>query len=174
MRMTPGWTAYWRGILRLCNPGMKDDDFELRWQGLIMSERAFTNGTGPEEDSDHWAIHSLTCGGATHEMVTGIREKHGIRIYTLNWLKGPPPIPESMHEIDMTRHFFATTGSNIKLPDGSYAVFGFPQFENCIVPLLSKDDTDFIDSWRIKPVSDLQPPYHTWASQMPLVGRGKR
>ena len=174
MRMTPAWTEYWRGILHLCNPGMKDNDFEQGWRSLITSDRAFTNGTGPEEDADHWAVHSLTCGGATHEMVTGINEKHGIRIYTLNWQKGPPPIPEDIAQIDMTRHFFATTGSNLKLPDGTYAVYGFPQFENCIVPLMSMDDTDFIDAYRIKPVSDLQPPYHTWASQMPKVGRGRR
>lgn len=60
----------------------------------------------------------------------------------------------------MTRHFFATTGSNVRLPDGSYAVYGFPQFENCIVPLVSPADTDMIDLSRISVVSDLQRPYN--------------
>ena len=74
----------------------------------------------------------------------------------------------------MTRHFFATSGTSIRFPDGSYAVYGFPQFENCIVPLMSAGDTDFIEASRVKPVSDIQQPYHTWASQMPTVGAGKR
>ncbi len=174
MRMTEAWTDYWKGILRLTNPGMSYTDFERNFASLVANDRAFTNGTGPEDDPNHWAIHSITCGGATHEMVTGIHEKHGVRIYTLNWRNGPPPIPETTDEIDMTRHFFATTGTNIKLPDGSYAVYGFPQFENCIIPLLSMDDTDFIDASRIKPVSDIQPPYNTWAGQARKVGGGRR
>ncbi len=66
MRVTPLWEEYWRGILQLCNPGMSDSDFEHGWNSLIMSDRAFTNGTGPEGDPSHWAIHSITCGGATH------------------------------------------------------------------------------------------------------------
>ncbi len=174
MRVTPAWAEYWRAILRLCNPGMSTDDFEQGWKGLIASDRAFTNGTGPEDNRDHWAVHSLTCGGATHEMVTGIVEKHGIRIYTLNWTHGPPPVPEKREQIDMTRHFFATTAGNVRFPDGTYAVNGFPQFENCIVPLASNDDTDFIDASRVKPVCDIQMPYHTWASQMPRVGKSNR
>src|SRR5512140_578775 len=68
-RVTPAWEAYWRGILRLCNPGMDDAHFENAWISLVDSARAFTNGTGPE--TGNFAIHSLTCGGATHEMVTG-------------------------------------------------------------------------------------------------------
>ncbi len=163
-RITPAWEAYWRGILRLCNPGMDEAHFENAWKSLVDSERAFTNSTGPE--TGNFAIHSITCGGATHEMVTGEVEKgQHIRIYTLNSLKGPPPIPEDAEHIDMTRHFMATTGSNRQFPDGTYAVFGFPQFENTIVPLVSTADTDMIDASRIKVVSDIQPPYHTWASQ---------
>ncbi len=156
--VTPEWEAYWRGILRLCNPTMKDEAFEQSWESLVASNRAFTNGTGP--DTGHFALHSLTCGGATHELVTGVPIGQHIEIYTLNSKKAPPPVPEKPEQIDMTRHFFATTGSNVKLPDGSYAVRGFPQFENCIVPLVSRADTDMIDVTRIKDVSDLQRPYN--------------
>ncbi len=170
--VTPAWETYWRGILRLCNPGMDDAHFENAWISLVDSARAFTNGTGP--DTGNFALHSITCGGATHEMVTGIPEGQHLRSYTLNSLKGPPPLPAAADEIDMTRHFFATTGSNVQLPDGSYAVYGFPQFENCIVPLVSHSDTDLIDLSRIVPVSDLQQPFHTWASQVQLVGPQKR
>ncbi len=171
--LTPAWIAYWRGILRVCNPGVQDAQFENAWLSLVASDRAFTNGTGPE--TDNFAIHSITCGGATHEMVTGEPEKGGhVRIYTLNIRRDPPPLPATPEEIDMTRHFFATTGSNTRFPDGSYAVYGFPQFENCIVPLISNDDTDMIDLARIRVVTDMQSPYHTWQSQMPLVGQHER
>ncbi len=163
--LTPEWEAYWRGILRLCNPRMDDAHFENAWISLVDSERAFTNFSGPE--TGNFAIHSLTCGGATHEMVTGeVETGQHIRIYTLNSKDGPPPIAEDAEHIDMTRHFMATTGSNLQFPDGSYAVYGFPQFENCIIPLVSPADTDLIDASRIAFVSDLQPPYHTWASQI--------
>ncbi len=172
--VTAAWEAYWKDILRLCNSGMDETHFTSAWYSLVDSARAFTNGTGP--DTGNFALHSLTCGGATHEMVTGLPEGPGnqhVRIYTLNSLQGPPPLPQKADEIDMTRHFFATTGSNVQFPDGSYAVYGFPQFENCIVPLVSRDDTDLIDVSRIQSVSDLQQPYHTWASQVRYVGEAK-
>jgi hypothetical protein len=156
--VTPEWEAYWRGILHLCNPGMKDDQFEPAWLSLVDSHRAFTNGSGPE--TGNFALHSLTCGGATHEMVSGEPERQYMRIYTLNSRKDPPAIPATPEEIDMTRHFFATTGSNVKLPDGSYPVYGFPQFDNCIVPLVSRADTDMIELSRIKVVDGLQKPYN--------------
>jgi hypothetical protein len=160
--VTPAWEAYWRGILHLCNPGMSDYEFEHSWSSLVASDRAFTNSSDPA--SGDFALHSLTCGGATHEMVTGIPEgshqRPYLRIYTLNSRKDPPPIPKRPVDIDMTRHFFATTGSNVQLPDGSYAVYGFPQFENCIVPLVSPSDTDMIDISRIKVVSSIQRPYN--------------
>jgi hypothetical protein len=156
--VTPAWESYWRGILHLCNPTMTEANFERSWGSLVASDRAFTNASGPE--TGDFALHSLTCGGATHEMVTGIPERSYMRIYTLNSKKNPPPIPAKPEEIDMTRHFFATTGSNVQLPDGSYAVYGFPQFENCIVPLVSPSDTDLIDLSRIKVVSSIQRPYN--------------
>ncbi len=156
--VTPAWEAYWRGILHLCNPTVSDADFEGSWNSLTASNRAFTNGTGPA--TGNFALHSLTCGGATHEMVTGIPEGQHMRIYTLNSRKAPPPVPAKADDIDITRHFFATTGSNVLLPDGSYAVYGFPQFENCIVPLVSPADTDLIDVSRIKVVSAVQRPYN--------------
>jgi hypothetical protein len=156
--VTLAWETYWRGILHLCNPKMSDADFEHSWSSLVASNRAFTNASGP--DSGDFALHSITCGGATHEMVTGIPERSHMRIYTLNSRKNPPPIPARPEDIDMTRHFFATSGSNVQLPDGSYAVYGFPQFENCIVPLVSPSITDMIDISRIKEVSSIQRPYN--------------
>ena len=156
--MTPEWITYWKGILRLCNPTMDEKHFESAWYSLVDKDRAFTNFTGL--DSGNFAIHSVTCGGATHEMVTGIPEGKYMSIYTLNWGSGPPPVPSDPRAIDMTRHFFATTGSNVKLADGSYAVYGFPQFENCIVPLISQGDTDRIEVSRIKEVTGLQKPYN--------------
>jgi hypothetical protein len=158
-RLTPAWIEYWQGILHLCNPGMSDDDFQRGWKGLTSDARAFTNSSSPE--SGNFGLHSLTCGGATHEMVTGIPEKQYMRIYTLNIHDPPPPIPARARDINILRHFFATTGSTKKLPDGSYAVYGFPQFENCIVPLVSPDDTDLIELSRIKVVSSVQRPYNT-------------
>ena len=158
-RLTPAWIEYWQGILHLCNPGMSDEDFERGWKGLTSDARAFTNSSSPE--SGNFGLHSLTCGGATHEMVTGIPEKQYMRIYTLNIHDPPPTIPSSASDINILRHFFATTGSTKKLPDGSYAVYGFPQFENCIVPLVSPDDTDLIEVSRIKVVSSVQRPYNT-------------
>jgi hypothetical protein len=157
--MTPAWVAYWKGILHLCNPDVSPKRFDGAWESLILSNRAFTNGTGP--DTDNFALHSLTCGGATHEMVTGIPEGDHMRIYTLNSRKDPPSIPTKIDDIDITRHFFATSGSNVLLADGSYAVYGFPQFENCIVPLVSPNDTDLIDISRIKVVTNIQRPYNT-------------
>ena len=156
--VTPAWEAYWKDILHLCNPALNDVDFDQAWGSLVASNRAFTNGSGPE--TGHFAIHSLTCGGATHEMVTGIPAGRYMEIYTLNSKRNPPPVPAQPEQIDMTRHFFATTGSNVQLPDGSYAVRGFPQFENCIVPLVSPANTDMIELERIKAVSDLQRPYN--------------
>jgi hypothetical protein len=156
--VTPEWEAYWRGILHLCNPEMGAVAFEQAWESLVASNRAFTNGSGPS--SGEFAVHSLTCGGATHEMVTGIPNGQHMEIYTLNSRKVPPSIPAKPEDIDITRHFFATTGSNVRLPDGSYAVNGFPQFENCIVPLVSRADTDMIDLSRIKAVTDIQRPYN--------------
>lgn len=156
--LTPAWVAYWRAILRLCNPNMDPGHFEKSWDSLVADNRAFTNATGPA--SDNFALHSLTCGGATHEMVTGYPVGQHVEIYTLNASKDPPPIPETVDGIDITRHFFATTGSNVQLPDGSYAVYGFPQFENCIVPLVSQKDTDMIDVARITAVHSVQRPYH--------------
>ena len=137
---------------------MSEGSFQGAWDSLVAPNRAFTNGSGPH--SEEFALHSITCGGATHEMVTGHPERSFMRIYTLNGRKDPPPVPEKPEQIDMTRHFFATTGSNVRLPDGSFAVYGFPQFENCIVPLVSPADTDMIDLSRIKVVSDLQRPYN--------------
>jgi hypothetical protein len=159
LSLTPAWEAYWRGILHVCNPNMTKAAFEASWKGLVADSRAFTNNSDPE--SGNFALHSLTCGGATHQMVSGVPEGQYMRIYTLNHSKGPPPIPSYPDEIDITRHFFATTGSNLRLSDGSYAVFGFPQFENCIVPLLSPDDTDLIEVSRIKVVTNIQRPYNT-------------
>ncbi len=158
-RLNTAWTEYWRGILHLCNPGMGDEAFESSWKGLTSDARAFTNSSSPT--SGNFGLHSLTCGGATHEMVTGVREKEYMRIYTLNIHDPPPEIPASPSGIDITRHFFATTGSTRKLPNGSYAVYGFPQFENCIVPLVSPDYTDLIEVSRIKIVSSIQRPYNT-------------
>jgi hypothetical protein len=166
--ITQAWDNYWRGVLRLCNPGMNEAHFESAWLSLVDSARAFTDRTGPE--TGHFAIHSLTCGGATHEMVTGIPEGQLMRIYTLNSRKAPPPLPPDAEHIDMTRHFFATTGSNVQFPDGSYGVYGFPQFENCIVPLVSPADTDMIDILRIQMVSAIQQPYHTRSSQIRHTG----
>ena len=157
-RVTEEWETYWKGILRLCNPGMSEAVFDQSWESLVASNRAFTNGSGPT--SGQFAIHSLTCGGATHEMVTGTPDGQHMEIYTLNSRKAPPPVPARPEDIDITRHFFATTGSNVRLPDGSYAVNGFPQFENCIIPLISPADTDMIDLERIKTVTDIQRPYH--------------
>jgi hypothetical protein len=172
-KLTPAWIAYWQGLLHLCNPGVEDAQFRTAWLSLVASDRAFTNGTGPE--TSNFAIHSLTCGGATHEMVTGEREKGDhVRIFTLNIHREPPPVPANPDELDMTRHFFATTGSNTRFPDGSYGVYGFPQFENCIVPLISNDDTDMIDISRIRVVAEMQSPYHTWKSQVLRVGEHER
>jgi hypothetical protein len=156
--VTPAWEAYWKGLLHLCNPTMGDVEFAHAWSSLVDSHRAFTNASGPK--TGDFMIHSLTCGGATHEMVTG--EPYGLymEIYTLNSQKDPPPIPAKPDDIDMTRHFFATTGSNVKLPDGSYAVYGFPQFENCIIPLLGPSNTDMIEISRIKVVSSIQRPFN--------------
>jgi hypothetical protein len=141
---------------------MGDADFERSWNSLVVSDRAFTNSSGPE--TGDFALHSLTCGGATHELVSNFPEKTPrgwyMRIYTLNSQINPPSIPAQADDIDMTRHFFATSGSNVLLTDGSYAVYGFPQFENCIVPLVSPSDTDLIDMSRVRTVSDLQRPYN--------------
>jgi hypothetical protein len=157
--LTPAWQAYWKGILHVCNPDVPEKQFEGAWQSLIATNRAFTNTL---EGAPHLLVlHSLTCGGATHEMVTGVPEGLYMRIYTLNYKKGPPPIPGSVDDIDITRHFFATTGSDVRLADGSYAVYGFPQFENCIVPLVSTADTDLLEISRIKVVTEIQRPYHT-------------
>jgi hypothetical protein len=161
-RLTAEWEAYWKGILRVCNPGMSDQAFNSGWKGLVADARAFTNNKGPE--SGNFALWSITCGGATHEVVSGGPEGPGrrfTRIYTLNYKQGPPPIPSSMKEIDITRHFMATTGSTTQLPDGSYAVYGFPQFENCIVPVISPDGTDMIETERIVTVDSVQRPYNT-------------
>jgi hypothetical protein len=157
--LTPEWQAYWRGILQLCNPGMSAAQFEPAWESLINPTRAFTNHSAPL--AGNFVLQSLTCGGATHEMVTGIPEGKYMRIYTLNSKKSPPPIPAKPEEIDITRHFFATTGSSVRLADGSYAVYGFPQFEDCIVPLVSREDTDLIALDRIKVVTNIQRPYNT-------------
>ena len=162
--ITPAWEAYWRGILHLCNPKLGDADFERSWESLVVSDRAFTNFSGPE--TGNFALHSITCGGATHKMVTSVQEGNYIQIYTLNSRKNPPQVPSRAQDIDMTRHFFATSGSNVQLPDGSYAVKGFPQFENCIIPLVSPADSDLIDVSRIKLVSSIQRPYN------PRFGRG--
>lgn len=156
--LTSDWVAYWQGLLHLCNPDMDPVRFEHAWESLVADNRAFTNQTGPL--SGNFALHSLTCGGATHEMVTGVPVRGHMEIYTLNSRRYPPALPSKATDIDMTRHFFATTGSNVKLPDGSYAVYGFPQFENCIVPLMSRDDTDMIDVARIRPVTSIQRPYN--------------
>ena len=161
-RMTAEWEAYWKGILRVCNPGMSNKEFNAGWKGLVSDARAFTNNKAP--DSGNFALWSITCAGATHQVVSGEPEGPGrrfTRIYTLNHKKGPPPIPESMNGIDITRHFMATTGSNKLLDDGSYAVYGFPQFENCIVPVISPDDTDMIETERIIMVGSVQRPYNT-------------
>jgi TAT (twin-arginine translocation) pathway-exported protein len=160
--LTPAWIDYWRGILRVCNPMMGEADFEASWNSLIADNRAFTNNSGPE--SGNFGLHSLTCGGATHQMVTGVPEGPDgryMRIYTFNIHNPPPPIPNSPKDMNITRHFLATTGSNIRLPDGSYAVFGFPQFENTIIPLVSPEDTDLIEVSRIKVVTNIQRPYNT-------------
>ncbi len=161
-RITPAWEDYWRGILRVCNPSMDSDHFEASWRGLVSDARAFTNDSGIE--SGNFALHSITCGGATHEMVTGVRETltdgDYMRIYTLNINRPPPPMPTTDHDIDMTRHFFATTGSNVKLSNGTYAVYGFPQFENTIVPLVSQEDTDLIALPRIMLTDRLRSPYN--------------
>ncbi len=157
--LTPAWQDYWRGLLRVCNPGMSDEGFEQSWSSLIHPNRAFTNFSNPEEGD--FFMGNLTCGGATHEMVSGEAEGRYMRIYTLNTEKDPPPIPEKIEDIDITRHFFATTGSDVVLPDGSYAVYGFPQFENCIVPLVSREDTDLIALDRIRVVTNIQRPYNT-------------
>lgn len=157
--LTPQWQAYWRDLLTLCNPGMRSADFERSWISLISPTRAFTNFSNPE--AGDFVMGTLTCGGATHEMVTGEPEGRHVRIYTLNTRKDPPSIPATPEEIDITRHFFATTGSNVRLPDGSYGVYGFPQFENCIVPLVSRDDTDLIALDRIQVVTSIQVPYNT-------------
>lgn len=156
--MTPEWTAYWKGLLHLCNPDMDPVHFEHAWRSLTVSDRAFSNFKGSE--TGEFSLHAITCGGATHEMVTGEPEGKYLRIYTLNWAKGPPELPTSAQQIDMTRHFFATTGSNVKLADGSYAVYGFPQFENCIVPLISNANTDAILASRVKTVNTIQRPYN--------------
>ena len=157
--ITREWLEYWKGILHVCNPDVSGHKFDSAWDSLVADDRAFTNGSGP--NSGLFALHSLTCGGATHEMVTGIPEGDYMRIYTLNSRKPAPPIPSSPDEIDITRHFFATTGSRLQLPDGSYAVYGFPQFENCIVPLVSPYDSDLIEVSRIKVVTSVQRPYNT-------------
>ena len=156
--VTPAWEAYWKGLLKLCNPEMGEAKFNHAWSSLVDSHRAFTNSSGPK--TGDFAFHSLTCGGATHEMITGVPYGSYMEIYTLNSQHYPPPVPARPEDIDMTRHFFATTGSNVKLPDGSYAVFGFPQFENCIIPLLGPTDTDMIEFTRIKVVSSIQRPYN--------------
>lgn len=156
--LTPEWQAYWKGLLRLCNPEMLSADFEQSWISLIDPTRAFTNNSDPEHGE--FVMGSLTCGGATHEMVTGEPERRYMRIYTLNSRKDPPSMPAQPDNIDMTRHFFATTGSNVRLADGSYAVNGFPQFDNCIVPLVSRDDSDLIALDRIRIVSSIQRPYN--------------
>ncbi len=161
MPVTEAWQEYWQGLLHLCNPDMNWYDFQRGWTSLVTSDRAFTNATGSQ--TDNFRLHDIVCAGATLEMVTGIPEgpnSSRMRIYTLNMLRYPPPVPATVHEIDMTRHFFATTGSNVKLADGSYAVYGFPQFENTIVPLVSDDNVDWIDVTRIKPVTGLQKPYN--------------
>ena len=157
--LTPEWQDYWRDILRLCNPDVRGEAFEQSWRSLIDPARAFTNHSDPE--GGEFIMGTLTCGGATHEMVTGEPEGKYMRVYTLNTEKSPPAIPDDPIKIDTTRHFFATTGSSDRLPDGSYAVYGFPQFENCIVPLVSREDTDLIALDRIKVVSSLQRPYNT-------------
>jgi hypothetical protein len=157
--LTPEWQAYWRGILKVCNPGMSEEAFEQSWKSLIDPTRAFTNFSNPEEGD--FVMGTLTCGGATHEMVTGEPEGRWMRIYTLNTEKDPPPIPADVDEIDITRHFMATTGSRDRLPDGSWAVYGFPQFDNPIVPLVSRDDTDLIALDRIEIVPNIMRPYNT-------------
>ena len=161
-RMTPDWEAYWRAILMACNPGMEKKEFEAAWRGLVHDARAFTNNKGL--DSGNFALWSMSCGGATHQVVSGEPEGPGgryTRIYTLSHKAGPPNMPTSPNEIDITRHFMATTGSTKQLPDGSYAVYGFPQFENCIVPVIGPDGTDMIETERIKYVDSVQRPYNT-------------
>jgi hypothetical protein len=141
------------------NPGLGKKEFEGAWKSLVHDARAFTNNKGP--DSGNFALWDITCGGATHQAVSGDAEGPGgryTRIYTLNHKAGPPSLDDG---IDMTRHFMATTGSTKQLSDGSYAVYGFPQFENCIVPLISPDGTDLIETERITYVSSIQRPYNS-------------
>jgi hypothetical protein len=157
--LTAAWQEYWRGILKVCNPGMSEAGFETSWRSLIDPNRAFTNNSDPL--NGNFVMGTLTCGGATHEMVTGAPEGRYMRIFTLNTEKDPPPLPKTPDDIDITRHFMATTGSSTKLPDGSYVVNGFPQFANCIVPLVSREDTDLIALDRIKIVTNIQRPYNT-------------
>ena len=161
-RLTSEWEAYWKGILRVCNPDVTNRDFNAGWKSLVSDARAFTNNKAP--DSGNFALWSITCGGATHEAVSGEPGGPGGRytsIYTLDYSKGPPPIPKSMDEIDITRHFMATTGSTTQLSDGSYAVYGFPQFENCIVPVISPNGIDMIETERIVAVDAVLRPYNT-------------
>ena len=108
--LSPAWQEYWRGILKVCNPEVGDEQFEQAWASLIHPDRAFTNFSNPE--AGDFTMGNLTCGGATHEMVTGEPEGRYMRIFTLNTENAPPPVPEKIEDIDITRHFFATTGSD--------------------------------------------------------------
>jgi len=109
------------------------EGFEAAARMVTMPGRSRT--TGP--DSGQLRVVEHVVRGATHRCSANRRPRRRYtRIYTLS----PRPAAEHAHqpkEIDITRHFWQPP-EHQQLPDGSYAVYGFPQFENCIVPVISQ------------------------------------
>jgi len=165
IRVTPQMDAYMRHILKLFCPNLSDADFEKNYHSLMADgtrSGAFCNFAGI--DSPDWSWEELICGGATVEAVTGKVVRMGggdwIECHALN-ASHVPPLPATIADVDMTRHFKPTTFTHERLADGTYRVWSFPQFyDKGVVPLWSKSDTLFIPADRLMRVSVIQNPFN--------------
>lgn len=165
IKVTTEMNRYMRGILRLFCPNLSDVDFEKSYRSLMADgtkSGAFCNFAGI--DSPDWSWEELLCGGATLQAVTGEIVRMGgkdyIEVYALN-ANNVPATPLSVFDVDMTLHFRPTVFTHEKLPDGSYKVWAFPQFDDkSVVPLWSKSDTLFVPAERLVSVLSVQNPFN--------------
>jgi hypothetical protein len=156
-KVSPDLQDYIIGLHVLLHPDMQRAALIKELSQLFRNNGGWCNQTG--WDSGEFKIAGLSSEGATVQAtVAGTSPnivpgggKQWLEVYAID-PKNPPPLPASVDQIDMTRHFVPTTartgGSNL-----------FPNLDGrCLVPFLGKDGLQYVLFENVSKVDRIQMP----------------
>jgi hypothetical protein len=161
-RLTEQWQWFWVDLLSLSKyqrvfaelNAEEKANITRAFGGLTGDHLAFTNNAGSASKNcypcgttdrgEDMRIDPLICGGNTILGSAPVQNKHGqwmVKVYSFNANQTPPAATLEM--LNDPRVLWATIISDVRLPDGSYKLFGFPQLKDGVpvpYPYMTMED----------------------------------